>query len=64
MGKIEHLVKHRPVIDRKKGKDISQEPAMKELIQVDGDMAEEERTRTRRYLRNQGNKEKTLKGGN
>ena len=43
-------VTHRPVIDRKPGKDISQEPEMKELVRVFRDMTEGEKGRTLDHL--------------
>ena len=49
-GKITHLVKHRPVIDGTKGKDISQEPEMKKLAEIDRTMTPDERSRTIKYL--------------
>jgi hypothetical protein len=43
----------RPVGNRKKGKNISQEPEMKKFIEVDRVMTEEEKTRTKQYLKGQ-----------
>jgi len=56
-GKITHLVKHRPVIDRTKGKDISQEPEMKKLVEIDRTMTPDERSRIIKHLEDNAKKE-------
>ena len=50
MAKIRRLVKHRTVIDRRKGKRISQEPEMKRLKAILSDMTVDEKKRTEYYL--------------
>lgn len=44
-------LKHRPVIEIKKGKDISQEPEMKELVRLFDNMTDHEKDRTFDHLR-------------
>jgi hypothetical protein len=51
MGTVYKIVNDRTVIDRKEGKDISQEPEMQELVELHENMTEEEQNRTARYLR-------------
>jgi len=46
-------LKHWTVIEIKKGKNISQEPEMKKLIETSKDMTGEEKTRTEHYLKDQ-----------
>jgi len=41
----------RSVSNRKKGKNISQEPEMKRLKKLHRDMSEEEKNRTKKHLR-------------
>jgi hypothetical protein len=43
----------RPVRNRRKDRNISQEPEMKKLIEVDRAMTQEEKTRTKQYLKGQ-----------
>jgi hypothetical protein len=50
MVRSQKTVTLRPVGNRKKVSDISQEPEMKKLIEVDHAMTEEEKTRTDKYL--------------
>lgn len=53
--------KHGPVIAISEGRNISQEPKMKDLIEVDREMTEGEKERTEQYLKDQdGNN--TLQG--
>lgn len=53
MGTVHKIVNDRTVIDRKEGQDISQEPEMQELVEVNYGMPEEEKTRTVAYLKDQ-----------
>jgi hypothetical protein len=57
MGTVHKIVNDRTVIDRKEGQDISQEPEMQELVEINHEMTEGEKTRTVEYLKDQdGNK--------
>jgi hypothetical protein len=47
------IVNDRPVLDRKETQDISQEPEMKALVEVDHGMTEGEKARALRYLKGQ-----------
>jgi hypothetical protein len=53
MKNSEKIGKHGTVIAITEGKNISQEPEMKKLIEVDRAMTEEEKTRTEQYLKGQ-----------
>ena len=53
MGNIHKIVNDRSVLDRKEGHNISQEPEMQELIEVNRGMSEQEKTRTVEYLNDQ-----------
>jgi hypothetical protein len=43
--------KHGPVIAIDESRDISQEPEMKKLAELDREMTEEEKARTKQYLK-------------
>lgn len=53
MGNSGHIGKHRAVIAILEKEDISQAPDFKRLVEVQGEMNDDEKARTRRYLKDQ-----------
>ena len=51
MENVYKIVNDRPVIDRKEEGQISQEPEMQELVEVNHEITEEEKARTVEYLK-------------
>jgi ABC-type uncharacterized transport system ATPase subunit len=58
MRRNKKTVKHRPVIDRRQGRNISQEPEMIELKELFADMTTEEKDRTAEYLKDEATKKR------
>ncbi len=62
MSRKDETVKHRPVIDGRRRKVISQDPAFKHLKEIFDGMTGEEKRRTIEYLENEISPERTGSG--